>query len=233
MEKFLNLQNVFLLIAGLVNLAMTIIVMKRGIKSKINLYFALLTFFNFTWVICLILAYTMSNINMVNFYDRSTNLSGIGIIVSLFYFTLHFPYQREKISDIKTKIIWLLAIVLSILIYTKWFVVNTVWVDKFPHYVAYYYKPVFILYAVYFFVLAIWSIYFLVKKYKLAEGPIKQQLQSLILAIIVGLVFGACFDIIVPYFGDFSPGWLGPVFTLFMNIVVFRAIRSPKEKING
>lgn len=232
MEKLFNYQNLVLFIAGLVNLAMSFLVMKRGAKSKINLYFALLTFFNLTWVIGLIMVNLVTNIDMVSFYDRSTNLSGIGIVVSLFYFTLHFPYQREKISDIKTKIIWLFAILLSVLVYTKWFVVNTIWIDKFPYYIAYYYKPGFIVYTIYFFVLAVWSICFLVKKYKLAEGMIKQQLKWLILAIIIGLVFGAYFNIIVSYFGNFSPGWLGPVFTLFMNIVVFRAIRSPKEKIN-
>jgi hypothetical protein len=233
MEKFLNLQNLVLFIAGLVNLAMSIFVVRRGTKSKINLYFSLLTFFNFTWVIGLMLANTMGNIHIVDFYDRSTNLSGMGIIISLFYFTLHFPYQREKINDIKTKIIWLFTILLSILIYTKWFVVSTVWFDKFPYYIAYYYKPVFIVYVIYFFVLAIWSIYFLIKKYQIAEGRIKDQLKWLIIAITIGLIFGAYFNIIVSYFGDFTPGWLGPVFTLFMNIVVFRAIRAPKEKING
>ena len=233
MGQFFTIQNLVLLIAGLVNLVMSFLVIKRGAKSKINLYFALLTFFNLTWAIGLIMSNSVSNIDMVSFYDRSTNLSGIGIIMSLFYFTLHFPYQREKISDIKTKIIWLLAILLSVSIYTKWFVVDTVWIDKFPYYVAYYYKPVFIIYTAYFFVLAVWSIYLLVKKYKQTEGLIKKQLKWLIIAIIIGLVFGAYFNIIVSYFGNFNPGWLGPVFTLFMNIVVFQAIRSPKEKING
>lgn len=233
MGQFFAIQNLFLLIVGFINLGMSIFVIKRGTKSKINLYFGLLTFFNFTWVICLILANSASNINIVDFYDRSTNLSGIGIIVSLFYFTLHFPYQREKISNIKTKIIWLFAILLSVLVYTKWFIVNTIWVDQFPYYIAYYYKPVFIVYAFYFFVLAFWSIYLLITKYKQAEGLIKKQLKWLIIAIIIGLVFGAYFNIIVSYFGNFNPGWLGPVFTLFMNIVVFRAIKSPKEKING
>ncbi|MDQ5938335.1 MAG: HisKA protein [Patescibacteria group bacterium] len=233
MGQFFTIQNLVLFIVALVNLGMSIFVVKRGTKSKINLYFALLTFFNLTWVIGLMMANSINGLNWIDFYDRSTNLSGVGIIISLFYFTLHFPYQRERIGNVKTKIIWSLAILLSILIYTKWFIVSTVWSDKFPYYIAYYYKPVFIVYAIYFFVLAIWSIYFLIAKYKKSEGLIKQQLKWLIIAIIIGLIFGAYFNIIVSYFGNFNPGWLGPVFTLFMNIVVFRAIRSPKEKING
>ncbi|MDP2812744.1 MAG: histidine kinase N-terminal 7TM domain-containing protein [bacterium] len=226
-------QNSLLLIAGLVNLVMSVLVFTRGLKNKINLYFGLLTFFNFLWAIGLIMTHSLNSIDLVGFYDRSTNMFGIGIVVSLFYFTLHFPYQMEKISKIKTIIIWLLAILFSILIYTKWFIISTVWVDESFNYVAYYYKPVFIAYAIYFVVLAVWSISFLLKKYKQAEGIIRQQLKWLILTITIGLIAGAYFDIVVSYFGDFKPGWLGPIFTIFMNAYVFYLITSSKEKINN
>ena len=226
-------QNLVLLIAGLVNLVMSIIVFSRGMKNKINLYFGLLTFFNFLWAIGLIVTHSLDNIDLVGFYDRSTNMLGIGIVVSLFYFTLHFPYQIEKISKIKTIIIWLLASLLSILVYTKWFIISTVLVDEPFNYVSYYYKPVFFIYVVYFVVLAVWSIYFLIKKYKQAEGIIRQQLKWLILTITIGLIFGAYFNIVVSNFGDFKSGWLGPIFTAFMNGYVFYLISSSKEKINN
>lgn len=226
-------QNIALMIAGLVNLAMGIFVLKRGWRSKINLYFASLVFFNFLWSFFMIGAFSTNNLSLVNFFDKTTNLFGVGIMLSLFYFTLYFPYQTDKISSLKTKLIWFFSIVISLMIYTKWFVINTIWIEKPFNYISYYNKYGYFIYAVYFFVLACWSIYFLFKKYRQAEGVAKLQLKRLILSITVGLICGAYFNLLLNYFGVFTLGWFGPVFTLFMNIVVFRAIRSPKEKING
>ncbi|MDD5749980.1 MAG: hypothetical protein PHO91_04395 [Patescibacteria group bacterium] len=54
--EILSIQNTLLLIAGLINLVMSIIVFSRGIKNKINLYFGLLTFSNFLWALGLFLS---------------------------------------------------------------------------------------------------------------------------------------------------------------------------------
>ena len=233
MLEIFTLQNLVLFIAGTVNLLMSIFIFSRGNSKKINKYFSYLTFFNFTWILGIILAYYFDNINLVSFYDRTTNMSGIGIIISLFYFSLHFPYQREEINKVKTTIIWLFTILLSIVIYTKWFIVSTVWIGNSSDYISRYYKPVFILYAAYFVALAIWSIYLLFVKYKHAEGLAKKQLKWLILTISIGLFGGAYFNILLNYLGEFRLGWLGPIFTLLMNIVVFYFITSAKDKING
>lgn len=233
MENFLTIQLIILSIAGLINLFMSIFILARSKNNKINKYFACLTFFNFTWSLGLALEHSVKSIDLVSFYDRSTNISGIGIIVSLFYFALHFPYQREEVNKIKTAVIWLLAFLFSILIYTKWFVINTVWIDGGPDFVSHYYKPVFIIYALYFIILAVCSVYFLFKKYKQAEGILKKQLKWLILTITIGLIAGAYLDIFLSYFGNFKPGWLGPIFTLFMNMVVFYFITASKDNINN
>ncbi len=226
-------QNVILIIVGLVNLAMGIFVLKRGLRSKINLYFASLVFFNFLWSFFVVGAFSAQSLSMVNFFDKTTNLFGIGIILSLFYFTLHFPYQAYKIGPIQKNLIWFFSLLVSLMIYTKWFVVNTIWVERPFNYISYYNKYGYFIYSIYFFIIACWSIYFLFQKYKKAEGLVRLQIKMLMLSVIIGLVCGAYFNLLLNYFGIFNLGWIGPVFTLCMNIIVYNFINSSKEKISN
>ncbi len=232
MNIFLTVQIITLTFATLINLLMSILVAKRGLKNKINRYFSIVTFFNFLWSFTVICAFSGVAIELVNFFDKTTNFLSIGIILSLFYFSLHFPYQREEIDKVKTTIIWLFTILLSSIIYTKWFIISTVWRMRPFDYISYFNRYGYFIYVTYFFMLAIWSIYLLFVKYKHAEGLAKKQLKWLILSISIGLFGGAYFNILLNYLGEFSLGWLGPIFTLFMNITVFYFIISSKDKIN-
>ncbi len=226
-------QNFVLLIAALVNLFMTFFVFKRGIKNKINLYFSLLTLFNFTWSLGLLVSRSVSDINTVALFARSTYISAIAIVVSLFYFVHNFPYQTYKLNKIFNFFILATALALSFFIYTQGFIIETVRAYSDFEYISYYNKTGFYIYTTYFLVLAILALRQLFKKYKQAEGVLKQQIKMLFFAIIIGLVFGSYFDLFIEYFNDYRFNWLGPIFTVIMNFIVVFFVISPKEKING
>ncbi|MFA6252883.1 MAG: histidine kinase N-terminal 7TM domain-containing protein [Patescibacteria group bacterium] len=226
-------QNFILLIAALVNLFMTFFVFRRGIKNKINLYFSLLTFFNFTWSLGLLISRSISDINLVGLFARSTYVSALAIVISLFYFVHHFPYQIEKLKKSYHFLILLMAIILSFFIYTKGFITETVRAYSNYEYISYYNEAGFFLYAVYFVIVAVWALCKLFRKYKLAEGVVKQQIKMLLFAIIIGLAFGSYFDLFIEYFNDYRFDWLGPIFTVLMNFIVVFFVISPKEKISN
>jgi hypothetical protein len=84
----MSTQNILLLLAGGINLIMSILVFSRGVKhNKINLYFSLLTFFNFLWAISLFFARVLPTNDWL-FWARLAYPSSLGIVVSLFYFSI-------------------------------------------------------------------------------------------------------------------------------------------------
>lgn len=226
-------QNFILLLAAAINLFMTFFVWKRGIKNKVNLYFGLLTFFNFLWSFGLLLSRSVADMYWVAIMARSTYISALGIVIFLFYFIHYFPYQSDKLKKYYHLFIILPAIFLAVIIYTKFFIIQTVRAYSDFEYISYYNKMGFFAYAIYFVTIAILALKKLFKKYNLAEGLLKQQIKMLLVAIIIGLLFGSYFDLFIQYFDDYRFNWLGPIFTVLMNFIVFFFVISPKEKING
>lgn len=226
-------QNFILLLAAAINLFMTFFVWKRGIKNKINLYFGLLTFFNFLWSLGLLLSRSVADMYWVAIMARSTYISALGIVIFLFYFIHYFPYQLERLKKYEHFFIILPAFFLSFIVYTKFFILETVRAYSDFEYISYYNKIGFFIYAIYFVIIAILALKKLFKKYSLAEGLLKQQIKMLLVAIIIGLLFGSYFDLFIQYFNDYRFNWLGPIFTVLMNFIVFFFVISPKEKING
>jgi hypothetical protein len=135
----LGLQNYTLLIAGIINLIMSILVFSRGIKhNKVNLYFSLLTFFNFLWALSLFFAQILG-IKYWFFWAELAYPSSLGIAVSLFYFSIYFPFAIKKISKITNYIILLPAIFFSVVVYiNNFFIIDAIKYVEQDLYVLYY-----------------------------------------------------------------------------------------------
>jgi len=227
----LALQNYTLLIAGIINLVMSILVFSRGIKhNKINRYFSLLTFFNFLWAIGLLLSRLFIDLEITAIFARSTYISAIAIVISLLYFILYFPHKVKGLSVKLRFFIWFPAIILISIIYSKLFITHFVTSYSDYEYIGYFYKPFYWVYFIYFIFMSSLTLYFLWQKYKIIEGLFKIQIKFLFIAITIGLIFGVYFDLFLLYFNNYQFNWLGPVFTVFMNAYVFYLIFHSKEK---
>ena len=228
----MNLENITLVITAVINLIMSVLVLLRGQKNKANTYFSIMTFFVFIWAMTLLLARTAIDLAWLSFWDRSTYVMAIAIIISLLYFVVYFPYQSNTLKKIEKILIWIPAIVLTVLIYTKFFITGFAVGDRYT-YISYFYKPFFIFYAIYFIMIVVMAIYRLWRKYINAEIIFKKQLKWLLLVFIVCLAFGFYIDLVLEYMGNFNYIWLGPVPTVIMNITVFYFIYSSRDKIHG
>ena len=141
----MGIQNILLLVAGIINIIMSILVLARGIKhNKVNLYFSLLTFFNFLWALSLFFAQTLVTENWF-LAAQLAYPSSLGIAVSLFYFSVHFPFVIKRISKITNYIILLPAIFFVVIPYVdNLFIISSVkYVDQ-NLYVLYYNKLTYI-----------------------------------------------------------------------------------------
>ena len=229
----MTIQNVILLIAGVINLIMSVIIFSRGIKNKVNLYFSLLTFFNFLWAISLLLGRN-TTIDFI-WYEGGAILAysaALGIAMSLYYFSVHFPALIiKKVRPIYNYIIVILGVILSIVPY-----INNVFILGYnkdiirQEYNLFVNKPIYIVYSIYFISVVLLAVYNFYSKQKILEGIFKKRIRILLLTIIIGLVFGSYFDLFICYFANYEYSWLGPASTVFMNTYVFYLIFYTKNK---
>jgi len=223
-----SIQNILLLVTGLINLAMSIFIISRGWKNKVNLYFSLLTFFNFLWSISIIQASILNNGG--EFWALFAHTAAMGIVLFLFYFSLHFPYYSFKLNSTYNYIIYIIAIIMSASFFKdKTMVLDYVQNVNSASYYLNYNKPAYILYMAFFFLLIITSVIILLHKYKTSEGIFKFRIKLVIISTSFGLSMGSFFDLILCYNSNFSYIWIGPLSTLLLNIVVFYLIKSPKK----
>ncbi len=225
-------QNLILSITGLTNLGMSLFVFFRGQKNKINLYFSLMTFFVFLWSVSLVFYNISLSEEALRFFSSLPYTMAWLVIVFLFYFSLYFPYKKIQINKLFK---WLINIVsILIIIYTTFgynYFVDSVRIGSINF--ATYNNVGYTIYAS-FMVLVIFSaIYFLVNKYIKSDGIFRTQIGLVLFGVIMGTAFGSYFNLFSMYKDNFTSIHMGPLFTLFINLVVFGFIISSKEKISN
>lgn len=231
----MSIQNLLLLIAGLINLMMFFVIVSRSLNNKINLYFGLLTFSNFLWTLSILIA-RMGEGGMFWYYAGALLAYPIalGIVLSLYFFSRHFPVPGGKVKRFHDLLLLIVAFILSVIVYIKGAFVLTYNKDIInTEYTLYINKPVYIIYSIYFIFVALLALWNLYRKIRATDNYFKKQTIILFIAILIGLIFGVYYDLILCYFANYHYTWFGPVFTLFMNAVVFYFIISPREKISN
>lgn len=227
-----NWQNLALLLAGLINLAMSMFVLGRGMKNKVNLFFSLLAFFNFLWAGSLF----VSRLWIIEWeiWAKVTYIWALGIVVALFYFTYYYPvviYKLNKYFHFLNIII--VVYFLIIILFGNIFFISMERNQNLYPYLLLYNNKAYIFYSFYFIILSFVSLLNLFKKICILDLIYKKQTIIISVTLFIGLIFGIYFDLIICYFGNFSFNWFGPLFTFFMNLVVFIFIISSKEKISN
>jgi len=228
----MSIQNILLLLAGIINLIMSILVFSRGIKhNKINRYFSLLTFFNFLWATVLIFINLGISYELTRFFASIVYPIALMVVVSLFYFIINFPYKLFELPTIYKSIINLTMLFYSIfcIFFYKIFVWKVVLTPK----VIIYYE--FWTYSIYTFILIalmLVGIVILFLKLKKTENTFKQPLRLVLIAVIIGTAVGSYSNLFLMYFHNLDYNYLGPLFTLFINFTAFYLIFL-KAKINN
>lgn len=232
MNIIFSTQNFILLIAGLINLAMSLFIFSRGANNKINFYFGLVTLFNFLWSTCLIIINFAFSYEISRFFGSLVYPVALMVVISLFYFTVYFPYESFKVKKINK---WFINF--SIFFYTiyctlfyKLFVPK---VSLSPKVVIYYEAISYTIFSIILAFLMLLAIRIIYKKYQVAEGVFRIQLMMVLISVVIGTAAGFYFNLIAMYYNNLAYNHLGPLFTLFINFVVFGFIVSSKEKISN
>ena len=65
------------------------------------------------------------------------------------------------------------------------------------------------------------GIFVLFSKFRKAEGAFKFQLKLILITVILGTIAGSYFNLFLMYFHNCDYNYLGPLFTLAINFIVF------------
>lgn len=224
----MSTQNILLLVAGIINIIMSIIVFSRGIKNKVNLYFGLITLFNFLWAGGLIIINLAINYEFTRFFASFVYPVALTIVVSLFYFIINFPYKTFDIPKAYKNLIAVFVAAYSIFCIFAYRIF--VWdLSLSPKVVIYYELWSYSIYTIILVLLMLAGIIILGNKLRKAEGIFKNQLRWMIVAVIIGTAAGSYFNLFMMYFYNCNYNHLGPLGTLFINFVVFYFIFFSKK----
>lgn len=225
-------QNLILFTTGFVNLAMSIFIFFRGQKNKINLYFSFMTLCVFLWAASLILYNLSTTEESLRFFSSLPYAMAWLVIIFLLYFSIYFPYKKVKVNKLFQ---WLInTISILIIMYTVFgynYFVDSVRLGSINFTI--YNDLGYAMYTTLMVVIIFLAIYFLVDKYLKSEGIFRTQIGLVLFGVITGTVFGTYFNLFSMYQDNFTAIHIGPLFTLFINLVVFGFIVSSKEKISN
>ncbi|MBT4349574.1 hypothetical protein HOD19_02220 [bacterium] len=226
----LGWTNWLLLVASLINLGMAIFIFNRGIKNKINLYFSLLTFSCFLWSFNVFLYLSLVDIYWVKFCFQTSFVCALGIAIFLFLFTVHFPFKSINLRVWQQYFLVIAFFVFSISAYTKWNLFSFSQGGSFGNFIVEYGLIYHVAFSLFFVILVASSLIILWFKYRKIENIFRKDTFILFWVILIGVILGLYFNLFLDYLNNFKYEWLGPVFTLLMNMAVFYLIFFDKKQ---
>jgi len=213
----MDLANFLLIIVGSLNLIIGFYVYFKNWKSQLRLSFLLLTIGVALWSLSL----ALSNVVIFNsltpalFWSRTAYITSAFIAFSFLWLCILFPFElRISIKKWFSIFIPFLLLLASFIVYPSLVIIELS--QKAWGYDGVYNTFGYIIFSFYFIAYMALGFYFLIKRYLISDGIIRNNLKLLIVGLGFGAIFGIIFDLILPFGNYWQLNWLGPYFSLFM-----------------
>lgn len=223
----MGIIDIFLILAAFTNGVFATILFIHHKEDKSLIFLGLMDLSAAFWVFEMFLFRNIDNLAILIWPAKMLYVSGIFISMFFFYFTKQFSSGAEKSITQNKKFIFLTlspSVVVSFLILFSGIIINNVFYFNGQKEVGFgnLYIPYSILMAVYF----LWGYYYLFLKYIKEQINVtaRNRLLYIIISTVISIVIGVVFDIIMPYFRNFSFYWLGPAVTISFVVVTTYAI---------
>ncbi|MFH0853972.1 MAG: histidine kinase N-terminal 7TM domain-containing protein, partial [bacterium] len=211
----MDIKNVFLLLATIINITLSILVYLRSSKKVAHLAYSLFAFSVGLWAFVLAMFRYVTDLNIALWWMKISYIAAVIIACSFLYFSLYFP-ENKKLKTKTNFFILAPTILLSLLLLSSKFLVKEVIITSFGRDIISvdWGHIVFALYFTTFFFGGICVAFY---KYKHLIGITKDQLRYVILGTLIAGTFGAFFNLVIPLFWNTHKFvWLGPLFTVFI-----------------
>lgn len=219
----MDIQNILLLITAGLTLGVGIFVLLRGAKEKINLYYFLTSLFMFVWCVSLFIFRYYKADELSDLGGRTSYVAGLLMVLFFYLFSAHFPFVKSKINRTIIVLYSLATIYFFLVIYfSRFFIKEAVIINGVVS--SYHNNLNYIVHSILLAWLIVLGLFTMYRKISGIEGIYRKRLLLLFFVSSLAGFFGFLFDVVYPYFMDFSFNWLGPLFLTLMALAVGKMI---------
>ncbi len=210
----MEIADALLVTAGLLDLALGIIILLRNRKSQVYLSFAFFSFSLAGWVLGVVLFRVTADLTWALWWAKGYYIAASFIAASLLYFAHVFP-EGKPISSVRTLLILGPSVFHAVLLAIPGYLTKQITVHPWG-------KEVvlggveYLIYTVYFLPFFYGALYILWLKYRQYTGRLKRQIEFVLVSVLVASIFGVTFNLILPWFGNYRLIHVGPPFTLII-----------------
>lgn len=206
-------------IVVLLNFILAIIILSRGVRDKINVFFGLISFTTAIWSIAILGFYLIELSGIYSSIWIIITHSAAALIALFFlFFTLNFPISISKNRLVHFLILVPPFIIFYLLFFTKQ-IIGNVFNYKYDINSGYLF---YIIYIIFYFSSAFFALFLQFKKAN--DSVHKAQIKYVFVGALLSSVSASVTDLIFPFINIFNYTWLGPVFTIFLVIAIAYAI---------
>lgn len=219
----MNYQVILLFITAAINSALSLLVL-FGKRDRVNIIYSVFVLFASLWSVGLAFFIlendTQTAAQIANLYY----MAAAGIPIFFLYFSLVF-LNKNRFIRWYTPILFLIPLIVFafVLSANPHFILRSVFFVDWGKDVVLN-KGGYLGYSIYFIVVVCLAYRSLLKTYFRVAGVEKKQLQLILWGTLVGFVFGAIFNLFLPYFGNYRFIYLGPLFSFSMVVSIAYSI---------
>ena len=217
----MDIRDVILLIATLINLGFASTIVFRNPYSHINISYGLSVISAALWTLGIAL-FRLSGpeyaIPLARFYYISAAL----IATYFIFFGIHFPNKDDtKHPWWHYALLHMPAVIIAYLVFTINFI-SGFSVESWGKNITL--GPAYIFYVVFWVVYMGVAFVIMLSRYKSAQAVEKLQLKFVLFGTLVAAIGGSLFNLFLPLFGNYQYIWAGPYSTLVMVVAIGYAI---------
>jgi len=218
--------KLLVLASAIISFVLSWIVFRQSKKNKINISFALFTFFIGLWALCFYFYFYPGVFPIILsqlFWIKLVYLISLFLIPPALYFILCFPIRRiESFLPLGVTYMVCFSPLVWLLFFTDYWVEKVVIYPWGPQTIT---GPGYVFYFIFVGAVAFFGFYNLIKNYLAARGILKTQLRFFLLGVFFFGIPTIIVDIILPLIsGNSRYFWLSPVFALSVPISTTYAI---------
>jgi N-terminal 7TM region of histidine kinase len=219
-----------LMFVALINIILGfLIIFKNKNNDKSKLYFSLMCFSAGLWSLVSALIQIISNVPYYIWVDRFIYVFTSFSVLSFLFFSYEFPYRIKRILSLLKYFFIIITFLMILLVLSNKFILGVYYYNGSLYQLEN--KGLNLIYGLYFIILLTYSYYLLFYKYFKSQGINKSVLKYLIHSTLIPFILSVLFAWYLPYIGKHYLYWIGPVFTIIMNYLIFRLFLG-KTKLN-
>src|SRR3990167_1636247 len=203
-----------------INIFLAVFVLIRNIKKETNQVYSIFTFFIAIWAATNAIFQITQSEKIAFIVAQLSYVAGIFLAGSVLYFSFIFPSEKQNkqnyISKHFRKIIFTAVILMNAVIFIPGLLLKGVNIDQGIRGLDT--GPILPLYGLCLATFFGYTIYNLIKKYRIGKGIEKKQILFVVIGLFSSIVFGLLFNLILPLFGLYDLIWLGPDFVIILVI---------------